>query len=141
MAEIDDILQLLKSFDRRLRSLETTPQPPNINSIASSQTSFTLHAASADWVSVRINNTDNYKLLAVPSLVIYKDSVSAANRWPDGANWSTFLGSFQFFPWLDYSLSDGNDQQFRILFINFDTRDINLIFQVGFRYLLKGVEA
>lgn len=138
MAEIDDILFTLKDLDRRLRSLETTPQPPNINAISSSQTSLTLNPASADWISARIWNSNNYRMLAVPSLVIYKDSVSAANRWPDGSAWATFLGSFQFFWWLDSSLSDGEDQQFRMLFINFDTRAINLIFQVHFRYLLKG---
>ena|SRR5258706_8448629 len=138
MAEADDILQTLKDFDRRIRNLETVPQPPNILSIASSQTSLTLSASAADWASIRIFNDNNYKMLAVPSIVIYKDSVSAANRWPSGSNWSSLLGSFQFFWWLDYSLSDGSDQQVRIFFINFSGGSLNLIFQVGFRYLLKG---
>src|SRR5262249_35903758 len=97
MAEVDDILLTIKDLERRVRNLETTPQPPNINSISSAQTSLTLSAASADWASARIFNDNNYKMLAVPSIVIYKDSVSVANRWPDGANWSTLLGNFQFF--------------------------------------------
>src|SRR5258707_8172227 len=132
MAQIDDILSTLKDYERRIRSLETTPQPPNIISIASAQTSLTLSASAADWASVRIFNDSNYKMLAVPSIVVYRDSVSAANHWPDGSNWAPYLGSFQLWWWLDYSLSDGNDQQLRLFFINFDTSSVNLIFQVGF---------
>src|SRR4051794_15731720 len=96
-----------KDYERRIRNLETSPQPPNINSISTSQSSFTLGASSAQWFSVRLNSTDNFKMLAVPSMVVYRSSVSAANRWPDGANWASFLGLFQFWWWLDSSLSDG----------------------------------
>ena len=138
MAEIDDILKLLKDYDRRLRSLETTPQPPNILSILSSTSSFTLSASAADWASVRIFNDSGNKMLAVPSIVVYKDSVAPANRWPDGSNWASLLGQFQMWWWLDPSLSDGADQMLRLFFINFSGGSLNLIFQVGFRFLMKG---
>lgn len=139
MAQVDDILSTLKDYERRIRNLETSPQPPNINAISASQGAFTLSAGAIQWFSVRINSTDNFKMMAVPSIAIYKNSVSAANRYPDGANWTgADLGTFVPYVFLDPSLSDGNDEQFRVVFINFNASPIDLTFQVAFRYLLKG---
>lgn len=141
MALPEDILDEIRDLKRRVNNLERNPQPPNISLSDTATASFSLppfpNPGFIVLLTTTIDNTDDKRLLAVPNQSIYKDSVSAANLWPFGSNWSNQdRVDVLVTTWIDWGTTDNNNVVVRTMLQNWGSSTFNLIFKVNHRFLL-----
>jgi hypothetical protein len=132
------ILNKIDNLERRVESLEKTPQPPNIGLTDDFEASFSVGANASVTVTVTNFNANNKRLLSLESFSVFKNSISGANLFPVGANWSTAdTFNLDVFTWIDWSQSDNNNVILRVLVRNWNASSINLLIHGNFRYLLN----
>lgn len=137
-----DILDKIQDLERRLSSLETSPQPPNISLSDTASASFTVDPVNAGnfiWFLTNTIEDDQgaKRLLAVPNQSIYKNSISDANKWPDGANWSEQdVYDLIVTTWIDWGETDNKNVVIRTTIFNQGLSSFNILYRVNHRYLL-----
>lgn len=91
---------------------------------------------------VTLSSTDyvDKTLFIIPEVTIYKTSVSAANAYPSGANWSTAnTMNFQVETYFDRAQSDGNNLKFYVIMKNATGGSLSCYFVADFRYVVGTV--
>lgn len=139
MALQEDILGVLKDLERRIHALETTPQPPNIELSDDFEASFTTNAQATTVVTVTTTSDDGKRLHAMPNISLYKDSVTAANRFPGGSNWSADDRlSIALSTWLDWGETDNTNAVLKVFIGNFNvSNNYNLILKGNQRVMMQ----
>jgi hypothetical protein len=142
MALPSDIIQKINELERRIRTMESHPQPPNINLDETVEATFTVSAN--DWVLVTLTLTDdnNSRLMAQPNFSLYRSATTTSiNLYPTGANWTyAEVMGLRLQSWLDWGGSDNNNVVMKLLLVNGTANPIsNIHFVANFRFLTKGV--
>jgi hypothetical protein len=145
MALPNDILSTIGDLRRRLRNLESNPQPPSITLSETGTASFDLAAAGdashndVYLITAELTELDDKRLLVMPTFSIYKTSVGVANLWPFGANWTIAEQRNLFITtWMDWGETDNNNAVFKILLQNKHTAAITgLLLKINFRYQMR----
>lgn len=141
-----DILRTIKDLSRRVASLETTPQPPNIRLAGTASATFSIAAngTAGDVVLITITLLDNQggRLMATPHFAIYKNnSATSANLYPFGSNWTADeqLG-LRITSWLDLHETDNENVVFKVMLANkYSSGFSDLLLRINHRYLTREV--
>lgn len=136
-----NLLDEVKDLKRRVADLERNPQPPNISLSDTATASFTvdpLNGGNYLWILTNtLDHDDGKRIMAVPNQSLYKDSVSAANLWPSGSNWS-IQDKFDLVvvTWVDWGSTDNNNVVTKMMIQNWGSSTFNLIYKCNHRFLL-----
>lgn len=141
-----DILRTLKDLDRRVRAMETTPQPPNIKLAPSVTATFDISAAGNPndiiVATATLEDDQDGRLLAIPAYSLYKSvGIPAADRYPFGANWTSGeIRNLYITNWFEWAETDQKNVVYKIMLINKNAFAINdLELTIDWRYMSREV--
>jgi hypothetical protein len=136
MALPEDILTTINNIDRRLKNLERSPQPPNIVLSNYMEWTKTIGANSHDTRRFILQAPNNARVLAIPEITIYHDSVSSDNEYPYAPGWVYAEAlNFHIHWWFDEFYSDDNNLHMMLNLTNNNATPQTIVARVRFRYL------
>src|SRR4051794_14883212 len=123
MALPNDIIRTIADLKRRLSNLESNPQPPAINLSNNGALTFDLAAAgtSGDWflITATLSDGAGKRLIPQENRSLYKSGLTAADIWPNGANWTdTEIRNLQVMSWWEWGDTDNNNAVYQTLIVN-----------------------
>lgn len=139
MALPEDILSIINDLQKRVRKLESFPQPPNFITTNLASTSFSLTAAGGGGDVVlagfNLHNADDLKVDGTPTIEIYKnvdgiDDFFPEDKYPLGTNWTyDEITGLEMIPRFErnsiFATLVGQDLTYEILVINHSASSIS----------------
>ncbi len=92
----------------------------------------TISAGSYALFTYTLTPANNQVLSAISEFAIYLNSVSAANRYPDGANWSNEQKMIVE-SWLDQGVTDNKNLVFKLVIKNTDVGSVTVVVKQQWR--------
>lgn len=133
----ETLVTRIKSLERMVEDLKTN-QPATFSITTLAGVSVTVAANTNVFATATASPVLGTQILMViPEVSICKDSISAANLYPGGANW-TALENYDFEVWMDWGSSDNHNMVCKIVFKNKSMSSVDLIIRIQFRYLTTG---